>query len=94
MGKLSPSFSPFPQPGNGKISSYIPYLDTKVYVKKIKWPFWVFHWGHIVPYCQLYSVKANFNCICFVKTVGNSQVNGFFSFPWSKIGVSNSIDEA
>ena len=36
MGKLSPSFSLFPQPGNGKISSYILYSDTKVHGNKSK----------------------------------------------------------
>ena len=57
MGKLYPSLSPFPQPGNGKIFSYVLYLDTKVYGKKIKWPFLVFQWGHIISYCRPYTVK-------------------------------------
>ena len=58
MGKLSPSFSLFPQPGNGKISSYILYSDTKVHGKKIKWPFSIFYWGHIVWFCQAFTVNS------------------------------------
>ena len=54
MGKLSPPFSLFPQPGNGKISSCILYSDTNV---KLKWPFSIFHWGHIVSSCQVHAVK-------------------------------------
>ena len=59
MGKLYPSLSPFPQPGNGKIFSYVLYLDTKVYGKKIKWPFSIFHWGRIVWNSQAYTVKCS-----------------------------------
>ena len=58
MGKLPSPFSPFPQPGNGKISSYVVYLDTKVYGKKIKWPFSIFHWGRIVSNSQAYTIKG------------------------------------
>ena len=65
MGKLSPSFSLFPQPGNGKISSYILYSDTKVHGKKLKWPFSIFHRGRIVSSCQVHTVnllKADEDC--------------------------------
>ena len=55
MGKLSPPFSLFPQPGNGKISSCILYSDTKVHGKKLKWPFSIFHWGHIVSSCHVHA---------------------------------------
>ena len=58
MGKLSPSFSLFPQPGNGKIPSCILNSFTKVKNgKKIKWPFSIFHWGHIVSSRQVHGVK-------------------------------------
>ena len=50
MGKLSPSFSLFPQPGNGKISSYILYSDTKVHGKKNKMAVFDFSLG---TYCSL-----------------------------------------
>ena len=62
MGKLSPSFSLFPQPGNGKISSYILYSDIKVHEKKLKWPFSIFHRGRIVSSCQVHTVNMPIGC--------------------------------
>ena len=57
-GKLFPPFSPFPQPGNGKIFSSSLFLNIKLHFKKIKCPFCIFHWGRNVSVSHLGSVKT------------------------------------